>query len=113
MPAGEVSEIKAVLPDGNGGWYVGGNFTKLCYSTRTCYTRTDVAHIKADKTVDPSFAPSTNGSVRALALSADGATLYVGGAFSQAGGATARRNVAAFSTVNGSPLPGTPMRTPR
>ena len=26
MPAGEVSEIKAVLPDGNGGWYVGGSF---------------------------------------------------------------------------------------
>lgn len=46
------------------------------------------------------FAPQINGTVKALALSPDGATLYVGGSFTKVG-TTTRYNVAAFSTATG------------
>lgn len=46
------------------------------------------------------FAPQINGTVRSMALSPDGATLYVGGTFTKVGTAT-RFNVAAFSTATG------------
>ncbi len=42
----------------------------------------------------------TNGDVRALALSSDGMTLFIGGAFTTAGGAT-HRHLAAVDAVNG------------
>ena len=43
-----------------------------------------------------SFAPTVNSQVRALAVSADGATLYVGGQFTTVNGVT-RNRVAAFN----------------
>lgn len=46
------------------------------------------------------FAPDIQGTVKALALSPDGATLYVGGTFTKVG-TTTRFNVAAFSTATG------------
>ncbi|MGV9194813.1 PKD domain-containing protein [Microbacterium sp. MC2] len=46
------------------------------------------------------FAPQINGTVKSLALSPDGRTLYVGGSFSKVGDVT-RFNVAAFDTVTG------------
>jgi len=49
------------------------------------------------------FAPQINGTVKSLALSPDGRTLYVGGSFSKVGDVT-RFNVAAFDTATGSLL---------
>lgn len=46
------------------------------------------------------FAPDIKGTVKALALSPDGRTLYVGGSFQKVGDAT-RFNVAAFDTATG------------
>lgn len=46
------------------------------------------------------FAPQINGTVKSLALSPDGSTLYVGGSFTKIG-TTTRYNVAAFSTATG------------
>ena len=43
---------------------------------------------------------ATNGDVRAMALSSDGATLFIGGAFTTAGGAT-HRHLAAVDTTSG------------
>ncbi|WP_374311546.1 PKD domain-containing protein [Microbacterium sp.] len=53
--------------------------------------------------VATSFAPVINGTVKALAVSPDGKTLYVGGSFNQVDGQT-RWNVAAFNIATGALL---------
>ena len=51
-----------------------------------------------------SFAPTINGTVKSLAVSPDGSTLYVGGAFTSVNGTT-QYNVAAFNTATGAYIP--------
>lgn len=80
--------VNDVVADGSGGWYLGGNFRSVGGQPRT-----DLAHVMPDGTLDPGFAPTTNGEVRALAVGAGG--VFAGGEFSQANG-TARGNLAAF-----------------
>ncbi len=83
------------LPDGTGGWYVGGSFSQVGDETRN-----NVVHLLADGSVDMNFNPNTNGSVHALALSSDGSILYMGGSFTSVGGQT-RHRIAAVTTVDG------------
>ncbi|MGY3126529.1 PKD repeat protein [Agrococcus sp. UYP33] len=52
-----------------------------------------------------SFAPQVNGPIRAVAASADGTRLYIGGSFSSVNGQT-RYNFAALNPVTGALLPG-------
>ncbi|ALO68706.1 hypothetical protein AS189_19165 (plasmid) [Arthrobacter alpinus] len=59
----------------------------------------------ATGTLDPNFKPVVNGPVRNVAVSND--TVYVGGAFGNAGGQT-RSNLAAFTRSSGALLPWTP-----
>lgn len=66
--------VSAMVPDGSGGWYLGGTFTFVGGSPRS-----GLAHIKASGLLDTGFHPSLTGSVAALALSSG--TLYVGGTF--------------------------------
>src|SRR5215204_1968308 len=65
---------------------IGGEFT-----TVGGVTHNHVAAIRANGTVDPAFTPNIDGTVRAVAGSADGSTIYVGGTVPTAGGA-ARAN---------------------
>ncbi|GIW08588.1 MAG: hypothetical protein KatS3mg060_3393 [Dehalococcoidia bacterium] len=58
--------VFAVVSDGSGGWFIGGDFTKV-----GGLPRTNLAQIKSDKTVDPAFTPNPNAPVNALALSGD------------------------------------------
>jgi len=78
-------EIDATVSDGAGGWYIGGGF-----STVADQPRSGLAHIRADGSLDPGFAPNPNGTVRALAVgpagSSDAGLLYVGGSFTQMAG---------------------------
>lgn len=67
--------------------------------------RADVAAVMPDGTVDRVFNPGTNGEVRALAVSPDGSTVFIGGVFTEAGGA-ARANVAAVDAVTGAAKAG-------
>jgi hypothetical protein len=95
--------IYTAISDGAGGWYIGGKFTNV-----GGVARSDLVHILANNTVDPSFKPEPNGAVRELALS--GSTLYVGGQFEKIGGQT-RDELAALETATGAatsfnPLPG-------
>jgi len=75
--------VQAAIPDGVGGYYIGGTFTRV-----GGYRRAGLAHIRADHTVDPDFAPSLTpsgfspGTVYVDSLALDGSTLYVGGIFS-------------------------------
>lgn len=74
---------------------IGGDFTQV-----GGLERRNLAAIRADGTVDPSFNPSPNGVVYAVAGSADGTRVYAGGIFSSVGGAT-RSNLAALDAPTG------------
>ena len=77
-------DVNAVVADGFGGWYLGGSFSSV-----GGYSRSRIAHVCADGSVDQTFAPLFNGTVRAFALPPAGApddsVLYVGGSFTQVG----------------------------
>ena len=66
--------VFALVADGSGGVYAGGRFTQV-----GPVPRQGLAHILADGTVDPSWAPTADGPVTALLL--HNHTLYVGGNF--------------------------------
>lgn len=70
--------ILTMIPDGAGGWFVGGNFE--VYGT----TITDPAHVRSDHTIDAAWQASVNGLVYALALHQG--ILYIGGSFSTVNG---------------------------
>ena len=92
---GGAGVVTTSVADGSGGWYIAGSFTHV-----GGLARRDLAHIRANGTVDPAFdatfdlAPTAN--VRALAHA--GSTLFVGGTFSSIGGKT--RN--ALAALDGS-----------
>ena len=86
--------LSAVAADGSGGWYIGGLFTHV-----GGIPRTNLAHIRADHSVDPSFNPYVNDAVHTLAVS--GSTVYVAGLFTSIGGQT-RNNIAALNAADGS-----------
>jgi outer membrane protein assembly factor BamB len=64
--------VQAAIPDGTGGWYIGGTFTSV-----GGVGRPGLAHLSTGGTLDAAFAPPNLGQVRALAL--DAGRLYVGG----------------------------------
>jgi hypothetical protein len=87
--------VYAAIPDGAGGWYVSGPFSYQAGGQ----TRNYMAHVLADKTLDPDFNPQPNGIPTTMILS--GSTLYVaGGGFTQIGGQN-RQYLAALSTSTG------------
>jgi hypothetical protein len=92
--SGNHPHVNAVVPDGSGGWYIGGVFTHV-----GGVPRNGLAHILPDGSVDPNFDPSPNGPVDTLALA--GSTLYAGGVFSSIGGLP-RNTIAALDTSDGS-----------
>jgi outer membrane protein assembly factor BamB len=78
---------------------IGGRFTAVSGQPRL-----NVAAIRQDGTLDPTFNPTVEGEVLALAGSEDGSRVFIGGLFSQAGGA-ARANLAAVDAVTGLAVP--------
>ena len=71
--------IDAVAQDEKGGFFIGGNFTKV--GGVACG---NLAYIESNGEVDTSWCPNPNGTVQALAFS--GSTVYVGGTFTEVGG---------------------------
>ena len=84
--------VLVAVPDGSGGWYIGGNFTSI-----RGIPRSRIAHIASDLAVSD-WNPGADNIVSALAVS--GSTLYVGGSFQQIGGA-ARSSIAALDGASG------------
>jgi uncharacterized protein with FMN-binding domain len=71
--------------------YIAGTFTQLRSpdGSRTV-TRNRIAALNvATGAVDPDFNPNADNTVSSLAVSADGSTVYAGGAFAAIGGASA------------------------
>jgi hypothetical protein len=95
----------ALSPDGST-LYIGGRFDAVDGVT----VRNVAAINTADGSIDSSFRPnvgSLKNQVFSLLVSPDGSTLYVGGKFARAEGAT-RGNLAAFDTSDGSLLDWAP-----
>jgi hypothetical protein len=83
--------VWAVIPDNNGGWYIGGEFTKVGNETRN-----GIAHILSDGALD-SWNPGCNGIIRAMAL--QDTVLYAGGDFTEIGGKAVRFIGALYTTI--------------
>ena len=86
-------QISVAVPDGSGGWFVGGDFEQIG-DVRT----RGLAHLDADGNADPDFTHEVNGLVSALDVH-DG-TVWLGGIFTEVNG-TAREGLAAVSTETG------------
>jgi hypothetical protein len=84
--------VLTVIPDGAGGWYLGGLFTHVAGQPRP-----NLAHVFADGSVDP-WLPNPDGAVHALALRGD--TLFAGGQFTHVG-PDVRNRIAAISRSSG------------
>ena len=89
-----VPGVFATVSDGVGGWYIGGSFTSV-----GGLSRNGLAHIRADKTVDPAWDPNLNGQVQTIAVS--GSTVYFGGQFTTVNGSTPRKFAAAVDATTG------------
>lgn len=90
--------IYSVVPDGSGGWFIGGSFTTVGGVSRNA-----VARINADGTINETWNANVGvgGVVYALAIGGTGnSRLYLGGSFSTVGGNT-RNNIAAVAVSNG------------
>jgi hypothetical protein len=71
--------IRAAVPDGRGGWYVGGGFIRV-----NGVLRKRLAHIGADGRLDRHWRPEANGNgVSVTALARIGSRLYVSGDFAK------------------------------
>jgi hypothetical protein len=105
-PSTNDGEIFAIIPDGAGGWYIGGNWTSITDSVATYTTGyRRLARLKPDGKIDAAFSCPCSLSVRALALDSTG--LYVGGVFNGANSiGTATRNRIARVRPFNDPSPG-------
>ncbi|MCX7597148.1 MAG: hypothetical protein N2235_26050, partial [Fischerella sp.] len=70
--------VLAAAPDGNGGWYIGGNFTRVGRKSRM-----RLAHLAANGEVLP-WAPVVNGTVREILVHQG--LIYIGGSFTSVNG---------------------------
>ncbi|HYU64715.1 MAG TPA: hypothetical protein VEK36_00390, partial [Candidatus Paceibacterota bacterium] len=93
--------VNAILPDGNGGYYIAGGFSLV-----DTIARMGLAHILPNGKVDPDFNVEVNeGGLSCLAT--DGVNLYLGGRFSGING-VARSNAAAVVLGTGTLTPWNP-----
>jgi hypothetical protein len=91
-----VGDVRAICPDGSGGWYIGGNFTSV-----GGVPRSGIAHVAPDFSVS-AWDPNVTGTTRWVSsLAISGPTLYVGGHFAGIGGQP-RDNLAALDVTTGS-----------
>ena len=78
--------VRAVVPDGAGGFFFGGEFSQV-----QGIARQNLAHLDASGNLS-SWNPGSDGPVHALARSSG--VLYVGGAFGTLGGSARQRDCA-------------------
>ncbi len=102
-------EVYEVVPDGSGGWWVGGDFWCVggdAAGDGDCtdadeFVRQDLVHLNADGSVDTGFANTgLEGNVQGIAVA--GGVVFVGGQINgvnQGGSLQTRTNLAAFDAT--------------
>ena len=85
--------VETAIPDGKGGWFIGGTFTRV-----QGVDRLRLAHIRSDNSLDPQWRADADSTVGALLLHGD--QLFVGGKFGTLNG-TARLRLAALDAATG------------
>src|ERR1051325_11935672 len=105
-PPTMLGSTNVILPDGHGGWFIGGSFHEIGGQPRA-----NVAHLLADGSVS-AWNPDPDSAVFGLAV-ANG-RVYLGGAFATVDGRP-RRNLAAVDSATGraldwDPSPDAPVR---
>ncbi len=98
--------VEAVIPDGAGGWYIGGQFSAV-----GGHPRHNLAWVQSDGSISQ-WAPNPDAAVDALTF--DGTTLFVGGQFMSIAGSP-RSYLAGFAAWSGQllewdPGPDRPVR---
>jgi hypothetical protein len=96
----EVAGVVYAITQIGGLTYIGGAFASVDGTPRA-----NVAAIRTDGSLDPTWNPSTDGTVYALAASSDGSKVFLGGLFTTVGGTTHPR-IAAVTPDTGALVPG-------
>lgn len=91
--------VETVVPDGSGGWYIGGVFSKVGNLTRN-----GIARISSTGTVT-SFNANLNAGAYVRSIVISGSNLCIGGGFTAAGGAS-RINFALVDAGTGAVVSG-------
>ena len=91
--------VETTVPDGAGGWYIGGYFTKVGN-----FTRYGIARIDASGAVT-AFNANLNTVAYVRSIVVSGSRVYIGGGFTSAGGVT-RTNFAALDATTGALISG-------
>jgi hypothetical protein len=89
----EGGQVNTIIPDGSGGWFLGGNFSRV-----GGVARQGLAHITSTNDLDLTFVAEVIGEVKTLYK--DGASLLVGGEFT-AINSVERINFASVNVVTG------------
>lgn len=93
LPVITPGTIYTTVPDGNGGWFIGGAFTVV-----NGLTYSNIIHIKSDGQLNTAFNPTPNGAVRAIAIR--NGRLYIAGSFSSVS-SQSRANIAEIDIASG------------
>ena len=94
-PDGPNGYVNVAVPDGSGGWFIGGNFTSVGGKSRGY-----VARINADGSLHPWGDGITPANGQVYAMFRSGQVLYIGGDFSFMGGRS-RSRIAALDVSTG------------
>ncbi len=91
--SGQSSNVDTSVADGSGGYYIGGDFTKVDGQSMKY-----AAHINSDGSLDTTWAPDIDDEVVSIVKS--GSTIYLGGRFWNVGGES-HRALASVSASTG------------
>ncbi|HEV7534860.1 MAG TPA: hypothetical protein VGP90_04445, partial [Acidimicrobiia bacterium] len=98
-PSPSAGGVEALALTSSGRLLLGGGFTKIGTTTRNRLA----AVTAATGVLDPGWAPSADGVVHTLRLTAGGANVFVGGAFTTVGGSARSRLALLSATGAGAP----------
>jgi hypothetical protein len=98
MPGSSVNGIVFASVQVGDRTFIGGEFT-----TAGQYDRLNAAAVLANGKIDPNWNPTVNGRIRAMAASADGSIIYLGGMFTMVG-TSSRAHLAAVDATTGAVL---------